>query len=260
MKELVNVTDIIEYLYCPRKVFLRRVKKIKTPPNKPMILGFLKHKVFDIFNKREEFIVSSILNNISKEDIVTIYKNNIKSIISLVMRDYHNQITAFSINPVELEQDVFKFLDKEITIRADSIKKALSSGLYGKNLWRDLTPKYLTEYEIVSENLGLKGRVDRIKFEEIPIPYEIKTREEVYESDKLQITAYILLLEEEFNKHLEKGFIETKSTLEEIKVTEEMKAKVLDIADKIRTMKDAQFQNNFNKCESCFLKKECFEE
>ena len=128
-------------------------------------------------------------------------------------------------------------------------------------MWRNLKPKYLTEFEIISYELGLKGRIDRVKFEEEIIPYELKTREEIYESDKLQLAAYSLLLEKEFNRKINKGIIEVKNKQEEIIITEQMKSQVLEIAEKIRKFekdKEPNFHNNFNKCEYCRLKEECF--
>ncbi len=258
-KEIINVTEIAEYLYCPRKIFLKRVKKIKEPPTKAMILGFLKHKVFDIFNKNESMIVSNIKENITKEQILISYRNYLNEIIREISRNYENLFKIFKIELLTLETQTLGFLKKDLLIRADSIKNALNLGFKGKELWRNLKPKYLTEFQIISERLRLKGRVDRIMVSDKILPYEIKTRSEIYESDKIQLAAYSLLLEEEFGKKIEWGIIETKRKEEEIFITKELKNKVLEIADKIRNMKNAPFPSNFNKCKSCRLRGECFE-
>jgi CRISPR/Cas system-associated exonuclease Cas4 (RecB family) len=65
-------------------------------------------------------------------------------------------------------------------------------------------------------------------------------------------------LQEEFGKKIEKGIVETKKKQEEIEITDEMKEKVLEIAEKIREMKDAEMPNNFNKCKNCRLREDCF--
>ena len=259
-KQIVNVTDITAYLYCPRKVYLKLVKKIKEPPNKKMISGFLKHKIFDIFNKNESAIVSSISNNLEKEEIKKIYLINLTKITQEVLITYSNMASSFSINSQELTKDVLKFMEREINLRVESIKKTLDLGFLGKELWRNLQPKYLTEFEIISQELGLKGRVDRIKFEQEILPYELKTRQEIYEGDKLQLTAYSLLLEQEFGKKIEKGIIESSNSEKEIEITEELKSKVFEVAEKIRNMiLEPPFHSNFNKCRECKLRKECFE-
>jgi len=259
MKEIINVTEIVEYLYCPRKIFLKRVKKIKEPPTKAMILGFLKHKVFDIFNKNESMIVSDIKENITREQILILYNNYLKAIIKEIARSYENLIKTFKIEILTLETQTLDFLKKDLLIRAESVKKTLSQGYVGKELWRNLKPKYLTEFQITSENLGLKGRIDRVMISDKILPYEIKTRSEIYESDKVQLAAYSLLLEEEFGKKIEGGIIETRKKEEEIFINRELKNKVLEIAEKIRNMKDANFPSNLNKCKNCRLRKECFE-
>jgi len=261
MKTIINVTDITSYLYCPRKLWLKIAKKIKEPPNEKMILGFLKHKVFDIFNKNEQLIVSSIQENLSKEQVFSLYQKHITEITKEIISTYSNMIKSFYINPEELLNETLKFLEKDIKLRVKAIEKILH--LYkGKELWRNLKPKYLTEFEIISSNLGLKGRIDRIKLEDEIIPYEIKTRENIYEEDKIQLAAYSLLLEDEFGKKIEKGIIESGKQEEEVLITQELKNKVLEIAEIIRKIElgeEPQLPSNFNKCENCRARQDCFE-
>jgi CRISPR-associated exonuclease Cas4 len=258
-KQIINVTDIVSYLYCPRKVYLKLVKKIKSPPNKRMILGYLKHKIFDIFNKNEAIIVGGINEDLDKKSIFNIYNSHLRAISREVSRNYRNMIKKFGLNEEDLTKEILTFMKKEISLRAESVKKTLGLGFRGKDLWRNLQPKYLTEFQIVSPELGLRGRIDRIKFSGSIVPYEVKTRDEVYEGDKIQLAAYSLLLEQEFNSEIKKGIIETRKREEEIQIAEDLKKKVFEIADKIRNMTDPGFHKNFNKCKVCMLKKDCFE-
>lgn len=258
-RQIISVTDIITYLYCPRKLYLRLVKKVKTPPNKAMVSGFLKHKIFDIFNKNESILVSNIKENPTEQNITELYQQYSERISKEIFSNYSNAIKSFCINEEDLLKETLSFLDKDIKLRAKAIKKTLDLGYRGKDLWRNLKPKYLTEFELTSKILGLKGRIDRVKFGEEIEPYEIKTRENIFEEDKVQLAAYSLLLEEEFGKRIGRGIIEVKDREEEIEITEELKNRVLEIAEKIRHMENAEFQNNFKKCKSCDLRKECFE-
>ncbi|MFH1500523.1 MAG: CRISPR-associated protein Cas4 [archaeon] len=166
----------------------------------------------------------------------------------------------FNIDKNEFASSINKLMDSEISLRSTSVSAGIKKGLLGKELWRGITPKYLSEYKIQSENLGLRGRIDRIKFEGEVVPFEVKTRAGVYESDKLQLAAYALLLEEEFNKKVSTGVIEHTEGKEEIFIEQALKDKVLEIADVIRKMKDSpEMPSNFNKCEKCFYKQKCFE-
>jgi len=260
MKEIISVTEITSYLYCPKKVYLKRVKNLREPANKAMILGFLKHKVFDIFNKNEMLIVSSIKNNMPEQEISSLYKAHLLKLIKETLDNYSNMVFRFKIDPEELREKTLEFMEKEIKLRVDSIKKYLELGFFRKDLWRNLKPKFLTEYEIVSEELGLKGRIDRVKFQEGVIPYELKTRDSIFESDKLQLAAYVLLLENEFGKQIKTGVIETATKTEQIEITQELKQKVLDLAEEIRNLdKEPNLPENFAKCKPCFFKENCFE-
>ena len=259
MPEIINVTDIVEYLYCPRKIFLRKVKKLKFPPNKKMILGFLRHKVFDIFNKNEAALVSSIIENINEEQIKEKYQILLSETIEKILTLHQNLASSFRIDENEFSSSINKTMFPEIRLRVKAVRKALDSGFLGKELWHNLKPKYLTEFQIESPELGLRGRIDRIKFEQGPVPYEIKTRKDIFESDKIQLAAYSLLLENEFKSKIEKGIIEFLGREEEIFLTEELKNRVFEIAEKIRNMtqQEATMPSNFNKCKKCQYKNQC---
>ena len=257
--KLINITDITGYLYCPRKIYLKLVKGIREKPNKKMILGMIKHRIFDAFNKSEEAIVSSIKEKIKEKEIIEIYEENLKKIIEETMNSYSALAGKFEIKKEDVEEKVGEKIKKEIILRVNAVKKFIDAGFLGKQLWENLKPKYLTEFEILSDEIGLKGRVDRIQIGNEIIPYELKSRENIYDSDKLQLAAYALLLEKEFGKKIEMGIVEAAKNNEEILISEELKNKVLEIADKIRNMQDAEITSNFAKCQNCGLREECFQ-
>lgn len=262
MKQIINITDITEYLYCPRKVYLKLVKGIKAPPTQRMILGMLRHKVFDIFNKNEKALVSSIKEKMEEKEIQKLYENMLSGIINETIMLNQNLIKKFSITSKEIVSSIDKTASPEINLRIPAIIKTINSGFLGNELWRNLKPKYLTEYKIESPELGLRGRVDRIKFSDFPIPIERKTRERVFESDKIQLAGYSLLLEHEFGRKVDLGIIEIMGKQEEINLTLELKNKVLEIAEKIRVLAEdnAFTPSNFQKCENCEFKEDCDDE
>ncbi len=261
-KKIISVTDITSYLFCPRKLYLKKVKGIKEKPNKKMVLGFLKHKVFELFNKNESIIVSGIKQEISEEKIVFHYKSHLKSLVHQVSSLHQNLLQTFSINITDLVRDVFDFMEEDINLRKKPIKESLSQGFFGKEIWKNLKPKYITEYKIISEKLGLVGKIDRVKFENKIVPYEIKTRDKIYYSDKIQLAAYILLLEDKFKEKIYSGIIETNKGKQEIIIDEKMRKEVLEIAEKIRNFnreQEPKFHNNFAKCSKCKLRDKCFD-
>jgi len=259
-KEIINITEIISYLFCPRKIWLKKIKKIKEPFTKPMLLGSLRHKILDLFNKNEPAIVSSITERLEPPQILELYKKTLSEITNEIFERNKRMVIGYKIDKFDFYQDLLKYLKKEFNLRIQTILKTINLGFLGKELWRNLKPKYLTEFSLESSELGLRGRVDRIKLEEQIIPYEVKTRSGIFESDKLQLAGYALLLENEFGKQINKGIIETLDSSEEIKITQEQKQQILNIAEQIRNIKDApSLLSNFKKCNSCSLKKQCLE-
>jgi CRISPR/Cas system-associated exonuclease Cas4 (RecB family) len=158
MKRIINITDITEYLYCPRKLYLKLVKGIKAPPTQRMILGMLRHNVFDIFNKNEKALVSSIKSKISSPEIQKLYENMLSGITNETIMLNQNLLKKFSIDNKEFSASVLKTAFPEISLRVPAITKTINSGFLGNDLWRNLKPKYLTEYKIESPELGLRGR------------------------------------------------------------------------------------------------------
>ena len=261
--ETINITDIISYTFCPRKLYLKRIKGIKEPPNLKMIIGRLKHNVFDLFAKNEEALVSSINENLSEYQLLSIYQEALATATRQVISNNRQLMTTFAIPSDILTKDIQAFMKNEFDLKISSLKNSLAQGFREKQIWENLRPKYLTEFQIDSKELGLKGRIDRVELGENILPYELKTRANIYESDKLQLAAYALLLESHFNTKITKGIAESHEDRQEVELTQEMKAKVLDIADKIRNFdknKAPPFLSNFMKCQSCILKKECFGE
>ncbi|MBM3233529.1 CRISPR-associated protein Cas4 [Candidatus Pacearchaeota archaeon] len=259
--KIINITDITEYLYCPRKVYLKLVKGIKAPPSQRMINGMLRHKVFDIFNKNEKALVSSIKEKMSSSEIKKLYDNLISNITQETILLNKNLITKFNIDNKEFSISIKKTTEPEINLRISAITNTINSGFFGAELWRNLKPKYLTEYKIESFELGLRGRIDRIKFEDGILPIERKSREKIFESDKIQLAGYALLLEKEFSRKVEKGIIEIMGKEEQVEITEELKSRVLEIAEKIRNLveQNAFTPSSFQKCENCEFKQDCDE-
>lgn len=258
-KQLINITDITEFLYCPRKVYLRIVKNLRSPPNERMILGMLRHKVFDIFNKNEQALVTGIKEKLKDSEIKKLYALMMAGIIKEIFILNSNLAGKFGITELEFSNSIKQTLEPEIGLRVLAVQESLEKGFLGKELWQELKPKYLTEYKIVSEEMGLQGRVDRVKFDSEIIPVEIKTREKVYESDKLQLAGYSLLLEKEFGRSVNQGIVEFLGKQEKIDLTPELKNKVMEIAEKIRALSEenASFPSNFEKCRNCWFNEEC---
>lgn len=264
---MINVTEINSWLYCPRKLYLAKVKKVKDPPNRAMIIGMLKHKILELFSRNEEFLIKKINKKYDSIELFAIYENFLRDLSTKVFLDYSAMIDKFRIDRQELFSGLLESFSEDIKIRTDSLKETLKEGFIEEELWGILSPKYLSEIKVESENLGLRGKIDRIeinKKEGTIIPYEIKTRKEkIFLSDELQLTAYAMLLQEIYRIEIKKAIIELGNRKQEIEIKEENIKKIKEIINEIKSLPEKSIppiQSNFNKCRHCGLREICLKE
>ena len=114
---------------------------------------------------------------------------------------------------------------------------------------------------LYSARLGLAGRPDRII--EGGIPEEWKSARRVYDSHRAQMGVYFLLIEEATGIRPPHGFIVTGDG-ERVKIenTEKLRARVLDVADQIRTARrqvaePIRVNPRPAQCRSCGMREHC---
>ena len=269
VRQALNVRDISDYLYCARKVYLRKTLNLREKTNAKMIKGMIRHEIFDELNKTEANIVSGITQQKNLTEMGDIYKMHLLGITERIFRKYENLAVSFEINMQEYWQDFWKNVQQEIQLRIKAISKLLEKNILGYELWQSLEPKYMTEFKISSERLQLVGRIDRVMIEKqdgrtIYVPCEIKNADAIkpYESDMLQLACYAILLEDKFNTKVMEGIIQYKNKSIRIAIDESRRQKVFSIIKSIDNFPSSQIpkiQENFRKCESCGLRDECFD-
>lgn len=257
-KQIVSVSDITAYLYCPRKLWFAKVKGIREPPNRAMILGRIKHRALELFNILEKDFIINISNPLEKEEIESIYKEIMRQAALQAFQENADIAERFSLFVTTFLAEFLPLTENEIKIRIPPLMQAMKF-YSGREIWENLSPKYKVELALLSEELGIKGRIDRVSFAENILPFELKTRgkEEVYKGDKIQLAAYALLLEDKYKTPINIGIIEAGNKKQEIQLTEELKKEVLEIAEKVRNLQE-EFPSSFSKCEKCSLREECF--
>ncbi len=262
MKKLLNVTDLSAYLFCPRKYYLEKVKGMRQPPNRRMIEGKLRHDILEIFSKNERELVIKLDEKELKE-LTQEYLRFFNNLVNHHLEKNKVLVYSFKIVLSEFKDKLIQGMQSDIKLRVETIKKAMQQGFLKETLWENLQPKYASEMVVVSEELGLKGRIDRVMFDENKIiPFELKTREiqKVYPSDEIQLSAYAMLLEEKFKTKIPTGIIEAGNEKYEIEITDDFKNKVLEVIEKINNIsQNIPYPSNFSKCQTCFLKEQCDE-
>lgn len=261
----INVTDLNEYLFCARKLWLRMIKGFRGMLTLPMVKGKLKHQIIENFSKSEENLVSGLVSLASKPEIIELYRKNCRLLCRRVFSENSNLINSFKIAEENFWNDFWTDFEPEIELRARVIFEFLSKNIFGGSLWQMLEPKYKTELKIASEKLGLTGRIDRLEIwkDEI-IPFELKNKKsdnKMYDSDIVQLVAYALLLDDSYSCSIRKGFIQYKDKKVDLAISDELKKDVLELIDKVRRIDDERcppIQENFKKCDTCNLKEHCF--
>lgn len=127
----------------------------------------------------------------------------------------------------------------------------------------------LQDVYLGSERLKLVGRVDEVLFlndgSAAPLDYKYAAWENrIYKTYMVQQALYALLIEESFDKPVNRAFIvyvRSKNHLEEIKITLAFKAKVQKIIDSIFQMINLslypQVKISQRKCEDCTYRNLC---
>lgn len=210
---IVSVTDLSSFLYCQRSLYQRKVLGYEEKLNQHMVLGAIRHNFYDMANKHEERIVLRLPATASKEEITAAYSETYQNLMKVAVKDHGRALALFSLEPEAVIQELLPIGISEAAERAENVYSfSAQHNVFGEGLWQLLTPKILTEVAVRSQQLRLKGVVDRIEvYENSVLPIELKTgkmaQDGVWPSHRVQVAAYMMLLQEKFRKPAGKAVI-----------------------------------------------------
>ena len=269
---MIAVSALSSYLYCPRKLFLERVLKLAKPPKAVLLKGTIRHEAHEKVNDIEESLVKTITKNQTLKDLQELYKNEYSEILRETIRKYKERLLALELDLSETFKEMWPFILNESKIRSLNVFSfSQKHGVYGVELWEKLTPKIVSEFSLSSKKLGLRGRVDQIVvYEDEYTPYELKTgkvpEKGIWPGHKIQIGAYLLLLQEKVKKPIKEGFIRYLDNDDTRQVTMNpfLRDEILELVEKVNKLLNSDelpsFVDNENKCNACELKDDCFNE
>ncbi|MFH1638689.1 MAG: CRISPR-associated protein Cas4 [Candidatus Woesearchaeota archaeon] len=264
---MLSVSALTSYLYCARKFYLNYALKIYEPMAFPVMFGKIKHEVVDFVNKYEKSIVMDVKESMDKEDIRRLYKRAYYAFLVNSVRKYKNDLKRLNFNPLEVFQNAWKDMAKESEARAQNVVSFVEKNkVYGEQLWEKLTPKMISEYWVESQALGLRGIVDRIEDHDGKlVPFELKTgtppKEGVWEGHKVQISAYIMMLNE--TAEVREGYVEylQEHSRRKVVVNPFVEDNIKSLIQEVNSILDSSIPppmtDNERKCASCGLKKQC---
>lgn len=268
---MISVTMLSSYLYCKRKLFLEKVLKIVEPEKEVLVLGKVRHEVFDVINKSEEKLVRSITLKISKDEIRDLYKKNHSKALRNIIIKNKKDLSKFNLEMIEVFKSIWDSIEPEIELRVGVVHDFMKShDVYGDELWERLTPKIKSEVYLQSEKLHLKGIIDKLEvFPDKVIPVELKSgkapSDGVWPGHQIQVGAYILLLQES-GKNSPNGIVYylTGKEKKEVYLNPFLKEEIIELTKKVnQLMNDNQipdFTSSKSKCDMCGLKEQCYSE
>ncbi|MBW2978957.1 CRISPR-associated protein Cas4 [Candidatus Woesearchaeota archaeon] len=266
---MISVTSLTSYLYCPRKLYLERIKGYVEIPKDILVKGAVKHRVFDELAETEESIVSNVSKDFDWNRILAHFKDNFSEILRRSVLKSAKQIKTANLNPMSVYNEFLIFFNKEAETRAKKIFDFMQKNkVYGSELWGLLLPKIKSEYKVSSFLLGLSGKIDRVEvYKDRLIPIEIKSgnppREGAWENHKVQLAAYAMLLEDSFKIKVNQGFVDyvDADVRANIDINPFLRDKVKELIKKVNALFASKslppIVDNENKCRVCGLRQKC---
>ena len=267
---MLRVTDLSSYLYCARKLYLQRVLGLREPYKPALAKGSVRHETYEAVVLQEEQIVSQISEGFTLADVQSLYRKACRDCLQKKVESYKGKLAKFGIDGEELFVKTLPLVIVEFDERAAVVYGFMERHeVYGKELWRRLSPKIETEIRVESTSLGIRGIVDQIEvYEQGYVPVELKTGkmppEGVWPGHEIQIATYALLLQEKYQTTIKEGFVKYLDTNERRHLAfnpfthDEVRALIATVTSLLDSWDVPDIVENRNKCSSCGLKQECY--
>ncbi|RZN67305.1 MAG: CRISPR-associated protein Cas4 [Candidatus Methanolliviera hydrocarbonicum] len=249
----INVSDIRTYLVCPRILYFRGDDEWKDKADKFLKHTFLREISLEEALYEREWEDKSILNKLLLRSF-----SSVEGKIEDIYREEFERIDSSLFSSVKEE------VKNELSEISEGIWCAVENS--GGEVRALMEPEEI-ERRLYSDRLGLFGRVDKIisDREKDHIPSIIKTGRcpdfGVWKEDRIQLAAYVMLLEEEVGKTINRGVVEYfrfgKPILVEINRYD--RRLVLDVRNKIKKIYRGNLPEREEKvfCKYCEYREEC---
>lgn len=267
---MVSATQLSSYMYCPRKLFIGYVLKIKEPPKKELVKGKIWHQTHEMINKAEENVVKSITSD-KYTDIFDLYRRSFAKFLrnSIIMNK--KELSDFNIKLIDIFKEYWTDFEEEAKLRALNVAEFIKKHkVFGQELWEKLTPKIISEQYVKSDKLDISGIIDMIEvYDEVHIPVELKTgkvpAKGMWDTHRIQLAAYLMILEDT-GKKVSEGVLRYKGSEDKriLIMNTMLKEEVTDIVKKaqsiLKSFDPPKHTDNKNKCTKCSYKEICYDD
>ena len=194
MRRIESPSSIITYKQCARKYYYQYILGLETISTIHTLRGKIVHSALENF-----FRVN--IDKISVNNYIIEFKMILLDIFRKKWQDNTDEFIKINVTKEQIEfyfDETRNMLDNWLESFIEKIQK---SGLPLANAFNRLKP--ITERELVSEKLGVRGVIDAIHQADNEITlldYKTSSRDEITEDYRLQLAIYALLYYETYGK------------------------------------------------------------
>ncbi|MEA3283156.1 MAG: CRISPR-associated protein Cas4 [Euryarchaeota archaeon] len=254
MADTVPVSDLITYLRCPRLVYFRSRKNDRKPVERDVDTRYLVHLLSKELSLTYHHAAAS-----TSEDVAEVLRTELDRIVNDLSVIYRAELAGVDRSVI---RDAADSIDTgAIGLRiTDVIRRTGRDELIAR-----ITP-CAVEYAIYSDALGLAGSPDKlVRVGDRVLPYMIRTGDKpengVWKPDRLQITAYAMLVEERFGSVVEHGFVEYVRffDMREVVIRSRDRRRVLELRNRVRMIKGGRMPDRPQDapCKLCAFAEDC---
>lgn len=266
--QFLNVSDLSQFIYCPRKLWLNKNVKIEEIETKEKILGKIMHELNDRISKKQSSIISLVYTD-NKEEVINLFKKHYHKIIETLLKKYRKKLIEFNIDIFDLVKLFKIYIEDEASRQTQATVETIrKKDVFGDKLLQYIYPRKYSEYFVRSKELRLKGFVDLVEeYEEFLNVIEIKntTIKNPTPYYRIQLFAYMVLMQEQSEKPVYGKLyyiIKEKNCIKEYnyKLNPFMKLEIKKVVDSIISLLNGKLPRivNNEKCLNCSLKHICF--
>ncbi len=266
----IKVSSINEYLYCPLKLYLRNHLELEEIENKKKSENKNYNKILSQLNNDFRDILRRNLINVNKDmsaaQISETLFNDVPYLLKKSLENYEfNRDNDKNLLFNELEKD----LKVENTILALKIHRILiKTKKDARQIVEMIFPPSLQSYLMRDKSLEISGKIDKIEIingKYYPISRKLKNPpiRGVWDSDALEIAAYGLLIEREFDTEVMVGFVdyERLGDRRPVVIDSDLREGLFIVIDAIREIINLgdlpEVNINPKKCETCSYMEIC---
>ena len=252
----MNVSELLMYFRCPRQVYyLYRGHELMPDISSKYIEGMLLKELA-----------------LSYPDIVSTYSSNAEGVVENLETELGHVCDNIElIRPGDLEGASSEMMEDARSAVSECVKEIgvnLMSAIseHGKDELLSFIDPVKTDPILYSERIGLSGMPAKLVCHAgNVVPSVIKTgkypENGVWNNDRLQIAALAMLVEEEYGKTVEYGFVEYAryGIVRKVIVRANDRRQILKIANRVKKIKDGTMPDKKEStlCEHCNFSEMC---